>query len=506
MAKKCTIIFKDEVNAKITGLDPRVAGLCEKELSYFDPAAYHKPSYKLGRWDGTFKYFKKQNGNTFIAMLERLVPILVNNGYSFEFEDYRTNVNPPEHINVDFFASTVWPEGHPLEGEPIRLREDQVDSVNRFLSARYGLMCLPTSYGKTITTAAVSKAMESQGRTITIVPSTSLVEQTLEDFTNVGLDAGGIHADRKEYGRTHTITTWQSLMSIFKGKEQDVISAILDDLVLLIVDECHQATNTTKLKDMLTSYFSRVPYRLGLTGTMPKEDHESQAIIASIGPLIHRVPVSMMQEMGFIARCEVHNIVTQEQLKFKDYISEAAHLSKSPARLDFVAEAVKDIRQSGNTLILVNSIEAGKMLESRIPESTFVYGQTKQKDRAATYKGVNTQDDTVIIATYQVAAVGINIPRIFNLITIESGKSFIRVIQSIGRAIRVAKDKNFARIFDISSSSKYSKKHLKDRISYYKEVEYPYETYTGDYDQCVELIQEILAKDNAKESTPEGDQ
>lgn len=499
MSKLCKIVFKDEVNAKVVGIDPRVAGLCDKATSYMVPHAFHTPSYKLGRWDGKTHFFKKQNGNTFISMLEKIVPIIVNNGYQIEFEDLRKSVTPPSPITREIFSDYTWPEGHPIEGEPIMLREDQVESVNTFLEKRYGLMCLPTSYGKTITTAAVSKAMEHLGRTITIVPSKSLVEQTLEDFANVGLDVGGIHGERKDFGHYHTVTTWQSLQSIFKDRDPDIIDGILENLSLVIVDECHQAKDSTKLKDMLTSYFSKVPYRLGLTGTIPKEDYESQAIVSSLGPLIRHVPVSKMQEMGFIAKCEVHNIVTQESIVTKDYASEAAQLSKDPVRLDFIAECVESIRESGNTLILVNSIEAGKMLNERIPHSTFVYGKTKQKDRSSTYKGVNAKDDTVIIATFQVASVGINIPRIFNLVTIESGKSFIRVIQSIGRAIRVAKDKNFARIFDFSATSRYSKKHLRDRINYYNEMEYPHTSYSGDYEHCISTIKEIIKNSNAKE-------
>jgi superfamily II DNA or RNA helicase len=129
------------------------------------------------------------------------------------------------------------------------------------------------------------------------------------------------------------------------------------------VFECHQAKDATILKDMLTTHLKHVPYRLGLTGTIPKEDYQSQSIISSLGQLIHHVPVKLMQEMGFIARCEVHKIVTKDTVKFKDYASEAAYLSKEPSRLQSVADAVEDIREQGNTLILVNSIEAGKELK-----------------------------------------------------------------------------------------------------------------------------------------------
>ena len=82
--------------------------------------------------------------------------------------------------------------------------------------------------------------------------------------------------------------------------------------------------------------------------------------------------------------------------------------------------------------------------------------------------------DKVIIATYGVAAVGINIPRIFNLVLLEPGKSFVRVIQSIGRGIRKAEDKDFVQIWDITSACKFSKRHLTKRKVFYKEANYPF--------------------------------
>ena len=82
--------------------------------------------------------------------------------------------------------------------------------------------------------------------------------------------------------------------------------------------------------------------------------------------------------------------------------------------------------------------------------------------------------DKVIIATFGVASTGINIPRIFNLVLIEPGKSFVRVIQSIGRGIRKAEDKDNVQIWDITSSAKFSKKHLTERKKFYKEANYPF--------------------------------
>jgi len=142
--------------------------------------------------------------------------------------------------------------------------------------------------------------------------------------------------------------------------------------------------------------------------------------------------------------------------------------------LDWISDKIKNIASSGNTLILVNRIDTGNKLVERLPDSVFISGAVKLEDRKDEYDEVKTSDNKVIVATYGVAAVGINIPRIFNLVLIEPGKSFVRVIQSIGRGIRKAEDKDHVEIWDITSACKYSKRHLTERKKYYKEAKYPF--------------------------------
>jgi superfamily II DNA or RNA helicase len=96
-------------------------------------------------------------------------------------------------------------------------------------------------------------------------------------------------------------------------------------------------------------------------------------------------------------------------------------------------------------------------------------------ERKEQYDEVATSTNKIIIATYGVAAVGINIPRIFNLVLIEPGKSFVRVIQSIGRGIRKAEDKDHVEIWDITSSCKFAKRHLTQRKTFYREANYPFD-------------------------------
>jgi hypothetical protein len=383
MSRKCKIIFIDEVRAQVKGLDHITTGKCIDKLKFLVPYRFHIASYRLGRWDGSIRFFDK-NGKTYINLLEDVVPIIAAQGYEFEFEDRRTNpsIEVPK-IDKDIFAEHLWPEGHFMEGQPITLRDDQVEAANYFADNRHGVQVLATGFGKclsgdtlvdvqplgrvtmekfyamassvgtqtsddeykvtdamdmyiacpsgktkilgvtkkksklyefvieggtkvrvspehkffynslpvkastivkyglidtkngilrierlriieeeqdvydicveypnayydasgilhhnTLLTAAVCKVIEPLGRSLTIVPSQSLVEQTADDFRLVGMDVGVYYSDEKDPGRTHTITTWQSLNEIIESKDAETFHTMTNGVVEVIVDEC----------------------------------------------------------------------------------------------------------------------------------------------------------------------------------------------------------------------------------------------------------------------------
>ena len=138
------------------------------------------------------------------------------------------------------------------------------------------------------------------------------------------------------------------------------------------------------------------------------------------------------------------------------------------------ANKIKEISESGNTLVLINRIDTGNKLTKILKDCVFINGSVGLNERKEEYDEIKTADNKIIVATYGVAAVGINIPRIFNLVLLEPGKSFVRVIQSIGRGIRKAEDKDFVQIWDITSTCKYAKRHLTERKKHYKDAKYPF--------------------------------
>jgi superfamily II DNA or RNA helicase len=256
----------------------------------------------------------------------------------------------------------------------------------------------------------------------------------------------------------------------------------IQGVVAVIVDECH-GLKGMELADLLgKTALSRVPIRWAFTGTIPKEDFEKVNLTISIGEVLATLTTASLQEKGLISRCDVKILQLIDSRSFGDYSKELTYLVGDPDRLEFISNLIKEASASGNVLVLVGRKKTGELLEELLPGSIFLSGKDNSKIRKEQYDEVKTTDDKIIIATSGIAAVGLDIPRINHLFLIEVGKSFVRVIQSIGRSLRTAKDKDYALIWDICSTCTFSKRHLTSRKKYYSESEFPYKVEKVDWE------------------------
>jgi superfamily II DNA or RNA helicase len=336
--KKATIIIRDEVNIKIEGLDLDIRKKLVNTFKYENPYARYLPSVRLGRWDGKVAYFQ-MGGSTYVNLLPEIVPILEQYDYDIELDDQReySTVFEFDQVNENTFSHKTWPVGHPAAGQPIVIRDYQMKIINDFLSNPQCIQEVATGAGKTIMTAALSNSVEKYGRSIVIVPNKDLVRQTEKDYKNLELDVGVYFGDRKEWGKTHTICTWQSLNVMLKntksGAGDVTIHDFIEGVVCVIVDEVHMA-KADALKTLLTGVMSQIPIRWGLTGTVPKEKFESQSLLVSLGPVISKLAASELQDRGVLANCHVNIVQLVDHVEHSNYQSELKYLLEEPGRLD----------------------------------------------------------------------------------------------------------------------------------------------------------------------------
>lgn len=502
--RTCKIRLLDEVTAVVVGLHGDHFDILYKKYSVPSPGYFFNPLYKMGRWDGKI-HFMKENGRTYAYLLEEILPRIVSMGYAVEIEDLRAEALPsPEPVTKEIFAHTP----HPDTGKPTLLRHYQVDGINALVEAGFGLIQASTGAGKTILCAALCATYDTvQVKTLTIVPSQDLISQTKKVYDYYGLDVGEYSGTAKDLEHRHIVSTWQALQNNPK---------VVELFQMVLVDECHGAKGK-QLSEILTNHASKIQFRFGVTGTMPPEPADEMAVHVALGPIRFEITAAQLIAEGVLAAPHIDVIQLEEDLKAEyeqhcaelpvnvkkptytqykdeylpDFSSEKAYLHRKSVRIEWIADYImaKADKKKGNVMCLVDGIPFGRKLAEHIPGAIFVNGQDVKtpKQRKEIYKLFEDHDNLIVIATVHIAGTGLDIPRIFNMILVDLGKSFVRVIQAVGRGLRKAHDKDTVSITDICGDLKYSKKHLKQRTNYYEQASYPYKKHKIDYEKQMSI-------------------
>lgn len=502
MAKKVKIRIINEVHIMVVGLHGDHLQHFYDKFGVFAENYFFNPRYKMGQWDGKIRYFNK-DGKTYLYLVDQIIPQLRKFGYELVLEDVRTTgAYFPDPIDNTIFEHIL----HLTTGEPTILRDYQVDAVNALIKDGSGIVVASTSAGKTFVTAAICATYGKLGlRTLTIVPNRDLIRQTKADYDNCLLDTGEYSGKHKTLDHQHIVSTWQALKNN---------PLLVTTFQVVIVDECH-LTKGKVLSSILTDHAGSIPHRFGVTGTLPKDPCDLMAVHLALGSVKFSIKASTLIDRKVLSSIQIDIMQLDEDLTreykeylaavsvgdkpasystfkdeyFGDYGAEKSYIHRKEARLEWIADFVsrKSDAKKGNTLVLVDSIPLGRKLSAHIPNSIVINGQdvSKPEKRKEIYDMFETNDNLVVIATVNIAGTGLSINRIFNLVTVDIGKSFVRVIQGIGRGLRTSHDKDHVSYTDICSDLKYGKKHLTARINYYKEAQYPHKKFKIEYNKSI---------------------
>lgn len=331
----------------------------------------------------------------------------------------------------------------------------------------------------TIISAAITKTYGNYGlRCITIVPTATLVKQSADDFKVWGIDCGQYDGEVKELNHTHLVSTWQSLQNV---------PLLLHNFDVIIIDEC-QAVKANVLYKLITEHGNNSLIRIGMTGSMPEFKLDNLMVRIALGDIQYRITADSLIRAGYLSTLNINLTVLDEQIDenfFPDYTAEMSYLRKNTNRNEWIMDFVHDLSQQedGNVLMLVASKQFGKKflqdLHKKFGDKDiyFVSGDNKTDARTEIYQLFKKHSNLLVVTTVQIAGVGLSIDRIFNLVMLDLGKSFIRIVQAIGRGLRksVKAGKEHVNVYDICSSLKYSKVHMRKRTKTYKGANYPYQ-------------------------------
>lgn len=228
-----------------------------------------------------------------------------------------------------------------------------------------------------------------------------------------------------------------------------------------IYDEVHHAGSPTSVSvlDELTTY-----YRMGFSATvMKRDDNRDLEYIARIGSIIYTLSSRDIHEKRSIDLqfLKTHSIPFGRREDYTTIYNEAVITNDS--RNDIIVDTIYDMLEENRIiLVLVDKLDHGAILHSM---TGFNYTWSKDKERERKFEEFTSGKESVLICTYQLAGEGFNYPMLDTVILAGAGRSAIKLIQAIGRAMRVVEGKNKPKIFDFADNCEKLRDQTLERLN-----------------------------------------
>lgn len=393
---------------------------------------------------------------------------------------------------------------------PFEYRDYQEESLRELLFSGYGrgLIEVPTAGGKSLIIANfiwnIWKNIDNTMKALVFVPNAQLVNQFYGDLIDYGFDkrdlailTGSLPKKlKKENDPDKAKIIISNRQYIFKNLQA------LPKIDILISDEVHTSI-AEATKNFIETIDAKI--KIGCSGTLPRDPYQRWQAIGLFGKVVYVEKITHLQEQGFISKLDITLLKIRDKevdkntklpfslnteihfnaeavangesdVMFNDaYIAEKEYFNRYYKELyKPVFEYLKTL--DSNTLLLFDRIEIGTNLfnfaKNFYSDKNVFYidGSVPVDQREEIRKMFEMSDGNLLIAQNAVMSTGVSIRRLTNLVFLTSSKSFSRTIQSIGRTLRLHESKSTARLIDISWNTKYSQKHLAERLKIYKQM------------------------------------
>jgi len=441
-------------------------------------AKYLKKNPRYKYWDGTIRLYSPSNGALYHGLVDHLQTWANEKQYVVEYEKndwYGDIVDDNKFVSlpaVKVFMDKI---------STIKPRDYQYKAVYEALKNNRRLLLSPTGSGKSLMIYSIVRYYAATAKKILIVvPTTSLVEQMVNDFISYGWNANNfvhkIYSGKdKNTDKNIIISTWQSIYKFPKR--------YFDDIDCVIGDEAH-LFKSKSLTGIMTKLHN-AKYRFGFTGTLDGSKTHKWVLEGLFGSYEQVTKTEELIKSGYLSKFRIKILLCKHAPQYFDsYHDEMEYLVEHKGRNNLIKNLVKDIE--GNTLVLFNYIEKHgtplyDLINNNVDDARkvfFVHGGTEVEDREEVRKITETESNAVIVASYGTFSTGINIKRLHNIIFASPSKSRIRNLQSIGRVLRKGEGKDMATLYDIADDiggQNYTLKHLNERVNIYNDENFRYE-------------------------------
>lgn len=466
----------NEVYLRVSS-EPSVVQELSDHLTFMVPGAKFSPAFKNKFWDGKIRLLNSLTGLTYTGLVKEISEFAATRNYDVE-------VDPALQYNAQFDNYQELISAFKLTKTP---RDYQATSFKEAVENERGIFLSPTASGKSLIIYLLAKYYNKimNQRVLIIVPTVSLVMQLrkdFEDYQNKMLDIHCITAGVDKMSTSpYTITTWQSIYKMPKDWFRQ--------FGCVIGDEVHQF-KATSLKSIMEKLID-CQYRFGFTGTLDGSLTNRITLEGLFGPVKQVTTTSELMEQGHVANLKIKAIILQypddvrQQARKFSYQDEIDFIVRYEKRNKFIRNLVSSV--DGNSLVLFQYVEKhGKVLYDMIQTRCegrkvyFVHGGVEGDDREKIREIVEGETNAVIVASFGTFSTGINIRNLHNVVLASPSKSRVRILQSIGRGLRIGDEKNSMTLYDIADDMKwkaqvnFTLQHFMERINIYNEQGFEY--------------------------------
>lgn len=435
------------------------------------------------------RMFNKRTNKIYIGLLNQLVLFCQKSDFDIQIDpELITSFNDDAYDEkyVENWISTL---NLSSGGEKILTRDFQTTLIKKVIQNKRLVGLSATSSGKSLVIYVLLRWFIEQSRILNddenkkiliIVPSVVLVDQLYNDFLDYSkLNKFDVEKyvtkiyTGKDRNTNHRIkiSTWQSL--------QKMPDEYFEDFSVVICDEVHKA-KAKVLTDIIRKCYN-TEYRIGLTGSLDNNQINKIIIMGLFGQVHKIINAKELIDMGAAAKPEITiNILEHTENVPSDlpYADEVSYFRNNDKRSEYIVNLLRTM--SGNTMILAVNVDEmilplSEKIAEMIPDKNVmtIYGGTDIESRIDIRDKLENTDNNVLVCSYETVGTGFSVKNVQNMIFAQSYKSIIKIVQAIGRGIRIKSGKTKVNIHDIidvfsKKMNTYSYAHGVARMRIYK--------------------------------------